>query len=157
MKLTESQIIDIYVSESPTEALARKHGVSTHTVCAIKRGHAHGRLTTNLVPGRAPSTRHILSDQTVKEIYLFSGTISEFHMRWGVSKRVVENIKFKQTYTAQTENLGMPGEIVIHSLAWDDVCDIRASSDSVNELAEFYGVSRKTIYNILSGTTRSLK
>lgn len=157
MRLTESQIIDIYISERPTEALAREFAVSTHTVCSIKRGHSHARITEKLVPGRAPSTRHLLSDRTVREIYELSGTISEFHMRFGVSKRVVENIKFKQTYTAQTEGLGDPGEIILHSLAWDDICDIRASSESVNELAKFYGVTRKTIYNILSGTTRSLK
>lgn len=159
MKLTPEQVFEIFISDELTSLLAVRHGVSTSTVRAIKRRRSHPGVTGQyeLIPGRSRSNRYVLDDKTVREIYLASGTPKWFKSKFGVSKRVVSNIKFRQTYLGVTEDLGIPGEIQLYSLTWDDVCTIRASSLHTTELSQMFGVTRETINNIKSGRTRRMK
>lgn len=159
MKLTKSQVDEIFLSDKPTAALAQEYGVSTFTIRAIKRGRIHGDITGQyeLLPTQPKTHRKILSDNLVRAIYEFSGTVRSLKLLFGVSKNVANNIKFGYTYKSITENLGVPGELRLHSLTWDDVCTIRASNLETKVLASLFGVSVGTINNIRSGRTRQFK
>jgi len=159
MRLKSDQIIQIYLSNLSTMELAMTYGVSTNTIRSIKRKRSHIDITgqLQLFPGRPKGNRHILDDQTVLDIYEATGTTRWFKEQFGVSKSVVQNIKFGRTYQAVTEGLGVPGEIRVHSLTWDDVCTIRASRLPTQTLVELFGVSAGTINNIKTGRTRSFK
>lgn len=159
MRLTPTQVFEIFVSEEKTVLLAAAYGVSESTIRSIKRRRSHPDQTGqfSLLPGRSRCNRHILDDATVEAIYYFSGSIKELKARFGVSKIVANNIKFGLTYKEVTEGLGFPGELKIHNLSWDDVCTIRSTVMDSASLAEIFGVSKGTINNIRSGRTRRMK
>jgi hypothetical protein len=160
MKLTTQEILDIFFAPESTAILAAVFGVSENTVRSIKRRRSHANITGQLsfFPGKAKSNRHILDDTTVCEIYQFSGSIKQLKKRFGISKAVANNIKFRYTYREVTESINeLPGEIKLHKLSWDDVCTIRASNVETEVLAEIFNVSKSTINNIRSGRTRLLK
>ena len=159
MRLDHQKITDIFLSDKPTAELAEQYGVSTNTIRGIKRQRTHGNVTgqLNLLPTPTRSRRHILSDQTVRDIYNFTGSVAELKEKFGVSKQVATNIKFRLTYESVTEFLGDPGEIIIHGLTWDNVCAIRASSLPVFHIASIFRVSEGTVRNIQQGRTRRFK
>lgn len=159
MKLNETQVIEIFLSEETTALLAAIYGVSTFTIRAIKRGHTRGDITGQLsfLPVQPKSRRPILSDEMVKGIFRYTGSLKTLKSLYGVSKSVANNIKFRHTYQSITEGLGDPGELRIHSLTWDDVCTIRASSLQSSVLADLFFVSPATINNIRAGRTRQFK
>lgn len=157
--LSDKQVEDIFLSEDKTADIAARHGISTNSVRAIKRRETHQDVTRLFPqPGRHMSTnRPILDDATVRAIYEFTGNPQELKAKFGISKRVAMNIKFRITYSGHSGITGLPGEIKLYKLTWDDVCTIRASSLSSAVLAELFGVSKSTINNIRSGRTRTLK
>lgn len=163
-KLSEQQVIEIFSSSESTSIIAAIYGVSTNTVRSIKRRHTYREITQQRElfpnPQRVKTKKPILDDETVIEIYKFSGSISALKQNFGVSKKVAQNIKFGFTYRSITEeirNTCPPGEIKLHSLTWDDVCAIRASSLSQSILASLFNVSNTTISNIKLEKTRKFK
>ncbi len=154
--LTIDEISDIYLSDLPKTEIAKKHKVSVSCVAAIKRRYTYKSETADLgEPGHdIKSKRKPLTPEKVIEIFTFRGTSSEIQKQFGISVTVARNIKFRNTYRHVTESLGDPGEIVIYSLDWNQVCDIRSSMDKISDLSERYKVDRQTIYNIRSGKTR---
>lgn len=160
MKLTEYEIAMIFITEEPTRVLAAKYKVSTHTIRNIKRRRVHTDVTGqySLFPkSKRQGNRHILPDEDVLYIYRYAGSLSRLKLKYGISKRVAMNIKFRHTYVGVTENEGPPGELRVHKLTWDDVCSIRGSLLESSVLAELFGVTKSTINNIRAGRTRKLK
>lgn len=98
-----------------------------------------------------------LSSEIVKDIYFFTGSAKDIEKKFGCSVRVAKRIKYGETYLDITQYFDDAGEILIHGLSWDDVCAIRASSDSAKELAEHFNVTKETIYNIINNKTRKYK
>jgi hypothetical protein len=163
-KLSEQQVIEIFLSEEPTSIIAAVYGLSTNSVRSIKRRHTYQEITQQreLFPSvqKVKTRKPILDDDTVIAIYKFTGSISKLKEKFGVSKKVAQNIKFGFTYRSITEeirNIRPPGEIKLHSLTWDDVCAIRASSLSQSILASLFNVSNTTISNIKLEKTRKFK
>lgn len=95
-----------------------------------------------------------LDNDTVMKIYYFSGTAAEIQEKFGCSLRVARRIKFGQTYGDVTQYLDDPGEIRLHSLTWDDVCEIRASDQPASYFCKKYGITKETVYNIRNEKTR---
>jgi hypothetical protein len=160
MRLSSNQVLEIFLSSESTAMLGLSYSVSESTIRAIKRKKSHADITgqLSLFPGRPlQSNRLILTDSQVLEIYKFSGTIAQLRAYFGISKRVATNIKFGHTYRSITRDLGVPGELRLHSLTWDDVCTIRASTLESSILAQLFFVTRGTINNIRSGRTRAFK
>lgn len=157
--LSRLDVEHIFQSTMSTVQLAAMYQVSTNTIRSIKRRKSHMDWTKHfLVPGvPAQTNRKILDDSTVWAIYKFEGNTRELKQKFGVSKRVAMNIKFKITYASVTEGLGFPGEMKVHKLSWDDVCTIRASNLNTQILADLFGVSSSTVNNIIAGRTRNLK
>lgn len=98
-----------------------------------------------------------LSPKTVEEIYFFTGTAKEIEKKFGCSVRVAKRIKYGETYSTITESFDEAGEILIHNLSWDDVCEIRNGSETAKELAARFKVTKETIYNIQNNKTRRYK
>jgi len=159
MKLTDDQIVEIYLSSDPTAKLAADYGVSTFTIRSVKKGRTRGDITGQylMFPVQPRSHRKILTDDMVKEIYEFTGTLAQLNAIYGISKSVANNIKFGRTYASVTAQLGPPGELRLHSLTWDDVCTIRASTMETKLLASLFNVSESTVRNIRAGRTRQFK
>lgn len=95
-----------------------------------------------------------LDKDTVKQLYYFSGTAAEIKEKFGCSVRVAKRIKFGQTYEEITQFFDSPGEIKLHKLTWDDVCDIRGSDYPASHYCQKYGITKETVYNIRNGKTR---
>lgn len=98
-----------------------------------------------------------LKPQLVKDIYFFTGTAQEITEKFKVSVRVAKRIKYGQTYIDVTYPFGTAGEIKIHKLTWDDVCEIRASDLPSKDLANKFKITKESIYNIKNGKTRKYK
>lgn len=98
-----------------------------------------------------------LSNKIVSDVYFFTGTVQEINKKFGVSARVAKRIKYGQTYTDITFSFGEAGEIKIHKLTWDNICDIRSSDESASNIAKKYGITKETVYNIKNGKTRKYK
>ena len=160
-KLTQGEVIEIFTSTQSTSMLSALYSVSTNTIRSIKRRRSYIGITQryDLLPTvpKLSSKKPILDDHTIQEIFYFSGTIRELKDRFGISKKVANNIKFGITYSSVTVEFDNPGELKIHSLSWDDVCSIRASSLSSFTLSLLFKVSVSTIANIKAGRTRKFK
>lgn len=98
-----------------------------------------------------------LPSSIVEQIYKFSGTLSEIQDKFGCSARVAKRIKLGETYFELTQFFESPGEIRLHQLTWDDICDIRASDESAPFVAKQFGITKETVYNIRNGKTRKYK
>lgn len=156
-KFTESDVRDIFLSCDKTTTLAKKYSVSTSTIKDIKRQTYYKNITDNLgPPGYHQTLRRIpINDETVKDIFYFSGTAKDFKTKFNCSLQVARNIKFGVTYQKITAALpGEAGEIKIHKLTWDDICDIRESDEPIKNIAEQYGITKETVYNIRNEKTR---
>lgn len=157
-KFTQDQVIEIYYSTDKTADIATKFQVSTGTIKDIKRKTYYRSITENFgPPGYHSSLKRIpLSDDIIKEIYYFSGTAKDFKEKFNCSVSVARNIKFGKTYSRVTLPLiGEAGEIKIHNLTWDEICEIRSSDDSCAKLGKQYKVHPETIRNIRNGKTRN--
>lgn len=98
-----------------------------------------------------------LPPKTVEDLYYFTGTAQEIEDKFGCSVRVAKRIKYGETYLDITEMFNDAGEILIHGLSWDDICEIRSSDQSAKQLAGKFGITKETIYNILNNKTRKYK
>lgn len=157
--LTQADVEFIFQSTMTTSQLAHAYSVSSNTIRSIKRRRTYTAYTSKFLVAGSPklTNRKILDDATVWAIYKFEGNTLQLKQKFGVSKRVAMNIKFKLTYSSVTEGIGYPGEMKVHKLSWDDVCTIRASNLASSVLAELFGVSVGTVNNIMAGRTRKLK
>lgn len=156
-KLQPQQVLEIYKSSETSEALAQRYGISESMVRLIKTKRVHQGLLDGISESAGYSSRKFLTEDMVQEIYEASGNPTELEARFNIGIQAIRNIKFKITHRSVTESLGDPGEIIIHNLTWDQVCEIRASSDSYRSLAAKYGTSVGTISNIKNFKTRILK
>lgn len=98
-----------------------------------------------------------LSPKIVEDIYFYSGTAKEIEERFGCSVRVAKRIKFGETYSDITENFDEAGEILIHNLSWDNICEIRSLEKTAKEYAERFKITKETVYNIQNNKTRKYK
>lgn len=155
-KLTDREIEDIFLSEDRTDLLAERFGVSNSTINSIKRQNSHREITLNLGEPGFPknSKRKPLTPSMVKSIFEFRGSASQIKEKFGVSIEVARNIKYGNTYYHITCDLGDAGEIIIHGLDWDDVCEIRSSDQPAAVLADHFDLTVQTIYNIRNERTR---
>lgn len=159
-KITKDQVLEIYYSCDSTKDLSERFSISSPQILGIKRKRYHKNILKDIQepPGfNHNARRKPLTDETVKEIFIFSGTIKQFKEKFDISITAVRNIKNRITYENITKNMENPGEIIIHKFTWDQVREIYISKESAKILAERYNVSTTTIYDIRNGKTRNWK
>lgn len=156
-RLTIEQVIEIYRSTESKEILTRIYNISNGIINGIKGKRYYRSITDTLdeLAGKCKGDKKIpLSKEVIEDIYYFEGTVKELKEQFGVSVTLARNIKTGHTYKNITKNLGNPGGIKLHGLTWNDVVEIRKSSESNKILSNYYGVSPNTISSIRNMKTR---
>lgn len=159
-KLTNEQVLEIYMSSDKTANLSVKYGISGQQIIHIKRRKSYKKVLENIIepPGVHPSCKRIpLSDEKIISIFLDTGSPSYFKERYDVGVSVVRRIKNRQIYKTITRRLENPGQIILYNLSPDAVFEIRNSKKDQNEeLIKKYGVNIETLRNIRLAKTRRL-
>ena len=125
--------------------------MSPHCIIGVKRKKYYKFLLDKLLfpAGVNPNSRKIpLSNKVVCDIFVFSGTPSEFKDVFNVSVTVARNIKNKKTYKLVTEDLTTPGEVITYKLTEGQRREIINSDLFSLILAKMYNVNDQTIRNI---------
>ena len=159
-KLTCQQVLEIYRSEQAISEIVEYYSISASQVLSIKRRKSYIDILDDVQEpaGRDPnSSRVYLTDQQVRDVFLYTGSVKDFKEVFGISIQIARSIKNRLRYKDVTCDLGDPGEIKLHKLTWDDVVNIRQSLKSEAELAKQYGVHPETVINIKLRKTRRFK
>ena len=97
-KLTNEQIVEIFLSTLSQPVLAKKYGVRQNYISRIQTRKRAARITRNLeMPFRKPHN-HKLTPELVLKIYNAKGEQNEISKKYAISKMAVSNIKTGYTW-----------------------------------------------------------
>ncbi|WWT40160.1 hypothetical protein [Staphylococcus phage PT1-1] len=151
-KLTTKDIQEIYVSTNTQKELANKYNVSIPLISNIMNGKLYRRYTSALKrPQRKRYNREPwFTQEQVINIYTSSEPINSIAKKYNVARETISRIKNDVHYTEITKELTNPK--ANKRIVRLDVIDIYLDDRSAKEIAEEYGVSLSTIYNIKNKT-----
>ncbi|WWT40459.1 hypothetical protein [Staphylococcus phage PT94] len=151
-KLTTTDIQEIYVSAQTQKELANKYNVSIPLISNIMNGKLYRRYTSALKrPQRKKYNRELqFTQEQIIEIYTSSEAINNIAKEYNVVRETISRIKNDVNYTEITKELSNPK--TNKRIDRLDVIDIYLDDRSVKEIAEEYGVSLSTVYNIKNKT-----
>jgi len=91
-KLTEEQVLKIFVAKGSLKKIATEYGVDPHQIFDIKRGHNWKWLTNKLTPVRENHNTSLTNEQ-VLEIYSMKGTCKAVGIKYNISPQTVSSIR----------------------------------------------------------------
>lgn len=108
-KLTDEQIVEIFLSELPTKQLAEKFNVGPGYITRIQTRDRATRITKHLTGIERKPPNQILNEQLALEIFNSPLSGKELAAQYGVSPMTISGIKtgrnWKSATNRQTENI----------------------------------------------------
>lgn len=148
IKLTPSQILEIYQSVEPHKIIAERFKMSTSNVSAIQTGRTWQEITEGYKPPKRDYLK--LTPARALEIYKSKEPLKKLAKRFEVTSCTISSIKTKRIWREATKGHGKPG-ITHRKLSRLQIVKIYKSIEPPKKIAKRFRIHTSTVSAIKTG------
>lgn len=155
-RLSKEVVQDVYTSNKSPEELVKQYNISKSRISSIRNDKMYIKYTSMLEKPvrRKINRKNMLTKEQVIDIYYSEDKRKDIAKRYNVHPITISRIKNGTNYTEITDELDYNEcNDIGKNIDRLDVIDIYYDTRPVYDIADEYGVTPTTIYNIINKRT----